>query len=51
MKVVDVMYYTYILRCHDNSLYTGITNNLKRRMEEHFRGTKNVLNIHFGILL
>lgn len=34
------MYYTYILRCSDNSLYTGITNNLKRRMEEHFSGTK-----------
>lgn len=34
------MYYTYILRCSDNSLYTGITNNLKRRMEEHFKKTK-----------
>ncbi len=34
------MYYTYMLRCRDNSLYTGITNNLERRMEEHFKGTK-----------
>lgn len=30
------MYYTYMLRCKDNSIYTGITNNLERRMKEHF---------------
>lgn len=30
-----VMYYTYILRCEDNSLYTGITTDLNRRLEEH----------------
>lgn len=30
------MYYTYMLRCEDNSIYTGITSNLERRMEEHF---------------
>ena len=30
------MYYTYILRCIDDSLYTGITTDIKRRMEEHF---------------
>lgn len=30
------MYYTYMLRCIDNSIYTGITSNLERRMEEHF---------------
>lgn len=29
------MYYTYILRCQDNSLYTGITTNLERRFNEH----------------
>lgn len=35
------MYYTYILRCEDNSLYTGITTDLKRRFEEHSgRGEK-----------
>ena len=28
------MYYTYILRCEDNSLYTGITTDLKRRFDE-----------------
>ena len=30
------MYYTYMLRCRDNTIYTGITSNLERRMEEHF---------------
>ncbi|MBE6649918.1 MAG: GIY-YIG nuclease family protein [Ruminococcaceae bacterium] len=30
------MYYVYILRCEDNSLYTGITNDVEKRMNEHF---------------
>lgn len=30
------MYYTYILRCTDNSVYTGITNNINKRMDKHF---------------
>ena len=29
----------YILRCADNSLYTGITNNLEKRMSAHASGT------------
>lgn len=29
------MYYFYILRCLDNSLYCGQTNNLPRRIKEH----------------
>lgn len=29
------MYYLYILECADNTLYTGITTDIKRRMEEH----------------
>ena len=29
------MWYIYILKCADNSLYTGVTNNLKRRFNEH----------------
>jgi len=35
------MYYTYMLRCSDNSIYTGITNNLNKRMKEHFSKNKN----------
>jgi len=29
------IFYFYIVRCADNSLYSGITTNLKRRVEEH----------------
>lgn len=28
----------YILECSDSSLYTGITNDLERRLEEHITG-------------
>lgn len=33
------MYYFYILRCSDNSLYCGQTTDLKRRVEEHNTST------------
>lgn len=33
------MYYIYMLRCKDKSLYTGITTDLNRRMKEHFEKT------------
>ncbi|MEK7597913.1 MAG: GIY-YIG nuclease family protein [Patescibacteria group bacterium] len=29
------MYFIYLLRCSDNSLYCGQTKNLKRRVKEH----------------
>ena len=29
------MYYTYMIRCMDNSLYTGITTDIERRFNEH----------------
>lgn len=29
------MYYIYIIRCKDNSLYTGITTEPERRLREH----------------
>lgn len=28
-------YYIYILRCCDDTLYTGITTDIKRRVDEH----------------
>ena len=31
-------YYCYIVRCRDDSLYTGITNNIERRIAVHNRG-------------
>lgn len=35
------MYYTYMLRCADNSIYTGITSNLENRLHEHLYKNKN----------
>ena len=39
------MYFVYIIRCNDNTLYTGITRNLRKRLKEHNFGqvpfTKN----------
>lgn len=32
------MWYVYILLCKDGSLYTGITNNLKKRFLDHQNG-------------
>ncbi len=32
------MYYTYIIRCKDNTLYTGYTSDISRRMKEHEKG-------------
>lgn len=32
------MNYVYILRCNDNSLYTGWTNNLEKRLKTHSAG-------------
>jgi putative endonuclease len=29
------MWYVYFLRCADNSLYTGITTSIERRLDEH----------------
>jgi len=29
------MYYLYILRCSDDTFYTGITTDIKRRIDEH----------------
>lgn len=31
-------WYVYILKCSDNTLYTGITNNLKKRLQKHNAG-------------
>ena len=36
MKVDDKpTYFVYILRCSDNSFYTGIATNLEKRLKEH----------------
>ena len=32
------MWYLYILRCKDNTLYTGITTDVEKRLEAHRAG-------------
>jgi len=32
------MWYVYILLCNDGSLYTGASNNPKRRFQDHING-------------
>jgi len=39
MKEEKYMNYTYIVRCKDDSLYCGWTNNLEKRIESHNAGT------------
>ncbi len=34
------MYYTYIIKCVNGNLYTGITTDVKRRFCEHMSGSK-----------
>lgn len=34
------MYYLYILECADNSLYTWITTDISRRIDEHNNSSK-----------
>lgn len=33
------MYYVYLLECSDNTIYTGITTDVARRLLEHKNGT------------
>ncbi len=33
------LWYVYIIECREGSLYTGITNNLEKRMAAHNDGT------------
>jgi putative endonuclease len=43
MKAADhlsnlTFWYVYLLRCNDNSIYTGCTSKLEKRLEKHFKG-------------
>lgn len=38
-KTSEDKWFVYILRCDDDTLYTGITNDLIRRCEQHNAGT------------
>ncbi len=34
----ETQYYVYIVRCRDNSLYTGYTTDVEKRVDTHTRG-------------
>ena len=36
------MYFVYMLKCSDDTLYTGITTDLERRLDEHNNSSKGV---------
>ena len=37
-KIKKDNWIVYILKCRDGSLYTGITNNINKRIEDHEKG-------------
>ena len=39
----------YIVRCKNKSLYTGITNNLERRLKQHLEGRGGYYTRSFGM--
>lgn len=38
-KAAEDSWFVYMLRCADDSLYTGITNDVERRCQQHNAGT------------
>ena len=50
---MEKSWYVYILECYDDSLYTGITNDLDKRMDAHKKGkgSKYVRSKRFKKLL
>ena len=40
-KTKPVQWYVYVLRCADNSLYTGVALDVNKRLDEHNGVTKN----------
>jgi predicted GIY-YIG superfamily endonuclease len=48
-EVGESMFYVYILKCKDNKIYTGCTNDLKDRIKRHNAGsviaTKTILPV------
>lgn len=37
-ETMETIWHLYILRCRDDSLYTGITTDVKKRLEAHRAG-------------
>lgn len=38
-QVTDEPWFVYMVECRDGSLYTGVTNDLERRLQQHNEGT------------
>lgn len=38
MSIPEPVWMVYVLRCADETLYTGITNNMRRRLAQHEKG-------------
>lgn len=38
-RVAGISWFVYVLQCSDLSLYTGVTNDLERRLGEHQSGS------------
>lgn len=45
-KKIMKQYFVYILKCSDNSYYTGVTNDLERRLIEHQDGVNKKAYTH-----
>lgn len=39
LQGTDGPWFLYIVECRDGSLYTGVTNDLERRLQQHNEGT------------
>lgn len=46
-KSENSKYYIYMLRCMDESIYTGITTDIERRMKEHFEKSEKCAKYTF----
>ncbi|MEX2368830.1 MAG: GIY-YIG nuclease family protein [Candidatus Paceibacterota bacterium] len=42
-------WFVYILKCEDGSLYTGITTDIERRLDEHQAGTASKYTAAKGV--
>lgn len=40
------MWYVYIVNCSDNTLYTGCTNNIEKRLQKHNSGKGAIYTKH-----
>lgn len=43
------MWHVYIIRCKDGRLYTGMTNDLERRLKQHRQGRGAQFTRSFGV--